>query len=131
MAISASDVKKLREMTGAGMMDCKKALTETDGDFDAAIDFLRKKGLAQLRRRQEESQQRVLFQHIFQQMIRQLLSSRLTQRQTSLLRTKYLQAMLMLLQSRSMRTIMQTLLLLMQLSQQSSHQRLLKLITRL
>ncbi|HBE10104.1 MAG: elongation factor Ts [Eubacterium sp.] len=46
MAISASDVKKLREMTGAGMMDCKKALTETDGDFDAAIDFLRKKGLA-------------------------------------------------------------------------------------
>ncbi|SNU05902.1 elongation factor Ts [Lachnospiraceae bacterium] len=47
MAISAADVKKLREMTGAGMMDCKKALTETDGDFDAAIEFLRKKGLAQ------------------------------------------------------------------------------------
>ncbi len=46
MAITAADVKKLREMTGAGMMDCKKALTETDGDFDAAIDFLRKKGLA-------------------------------------------------------------------------------------
>ena len=46
MAISAADVKKLREMTGAGMMDCKKALTETDGDFDAAIEFLRKKGLA-------------------------------------------------------------------------------------
>ena len=46
MAISASDVKTLREMTGAGMMDCKKALTETDGDFDAAVEFLRKKGLA-------------------------------------------------------------------------------------
>ncbi len=46
MAISAADVKKLREMTGAGMMDCKKALTETDGDFDGAIEFLRKKGLA-------------------------------------------------------------------------------------
>ena len=46
MAITAADVKKLREMTGAGMMDCKKALTETDGDFDAAVDFLRKKGLA-------------------------------------------------------------------------------------
>ena len=46
MAITAADVKKLREMTGAGMMDCKKALTETDGDFDAAIEFLRKKGLA-------------------------------------------------------------------------------------
>ncbi|MBR3041167.1 MAG: translation elongation factor Ts, partial [Eubacterium sp.] len=47
MAISAADVKKLREMTGAGMMDCKKALTETDGDFDGAVEFLRKKGLAQ------------------------------------------------------------------------------------
>ena len=46
MAISAADVKTLREMTGAGMMDCKKALTETDGDFDAAVEFLRKKGLA-------------------------------------------------------------------------------------
>lgn len=46
MAITAADVKNLREMTGAGMMDCKKALTETDGDFDAAIEFLRKKGLA-------------------------------------------------------------------------------------
>lgn len=42
--ISASDVNKLRLMTGAGMMDCKKALTETNGDFEAAIDFLRKKG---------------------------------------------------------------------------------------
>ena len=46
MAITAADVKNLREMTGAGMMDCKKALTETDGDFDAAVEFLRKKGLA-------------------------------------------------------------------------------------
>ena len=42
--ISASDVNKLRQQTGAGMMDCKKALTETNGDFQAAIDFLRKKG---------------------------------------------------------------------------------------
>ena len=46
MAISAADVKKLREMTGAGMMDCKKALTATDGDFDKAIEWLREKGLA-------------------------------------------------------------------------------------
>jgi len=45
MAITAADVKKLRELSGAGMMDCKKALTETDGDMDAAVDFLRKKGL--------------------------------------------------------------------------------------
>jgi elongation factor Ts len=42
--ISASDVNKLRQQTGAGMMDCKKALTETNGDFESAIDFLRKKG---------------------------------------------------------------------------------------
>src|ERR1700730_14627327 len=42
--ISAADVNKLRQETGAGMMDCKKALTETNGDFEAAKDFLRKKG---------------------------------------------------------------------------------------
>jgi len=42
--IKASDVAKLRQMTGAGMMDCKQALTETNGDFDQAIDILRKKG---------------------------------------------------------------------------------------
>lgn len=46
MAITASMVKELREMSGAGMMDCKKALTETDGDFDKAVEFLREKGLA-------------------------------------------------------------------------------------
>uniref|UniRef100_UPI0026007D7E translation elongation factor Ts n=1 Tax=uncultured Mucilaginibacter sp. TaxID=797541 RepID=UPI0026007D7E len=44
VTISAADVNKLRQQTGAGMMDCKKALTETNGDFEAAIDFLRKKG---------------------------------------------------------------------------------------
>lgn len=43
-AISASEVNKLRQQTGAGMMDCKKALTEANGDFEAAVDFLRKKG---------------------------------------------------------------------------------------
>lgn len=46
MAFTAQDVKKLREMTNCGMMDCKKALTETDGDMDKAIEFLREKGLA-------------------------------------------------------------------------------------
>ncbi|MBR6556845.1 MAG: elongation factor Ts [Clostridia bacterium] len=46
MAFSAADVKNLREMTGAGMMDCKKALTASDGDMDGAIKFLREKGLA-------------------------------------------------------------------------------------
>ena len=44
MSISAADVKKLRDMTGAGMMDCKKALSEANGDFDQAVDLLRKKG---------------------------------------------------------------------------------------
>lgn len=49
--ISAADVKKLRDMTGAGMMDCKKALAESNGDIDGAIDYLRKKGakVAELR----------------------------------------------------------------------------------
>ena len=46
MAITAAMVKELREMTGAGMMDCKKALTQTDGNMDAAIEFLRENGLA-------------------------------------------------------------------------------------
>ncbi len=46
MAITAKQVKELREMTGAGMMDCKKALTATEGDMDKAIEFLREKGLA-------------------------------------------------------------------------------------
>ena len=46
MAITAKDVQKLREMTGVGMMDCKKALSEADGDFDKAIEWLREKGLA-------------------------------------------------------------------------------------
>ncbi len=46
MAITAGMVKELREMTGAGMMDCKKALTATDGDMDKAIEWLREKGLA-------------------------------------------------------------------------------------
>ena len=46
MAISAKDVQKLREMTGCGMMDCKKALTEANGDMNEAIEYLREKGLA-------------------------------------------------------------------------------------
>ena len=46
MAITAAQVKELREMTGSGMMDCKKALTATDGDMDKAVEWLREKGLA-------------------------------------------------------------------------------------
>ena len=52
MAFSAADVKNLREKTGAGMMDCKKALNECDGDFEKAVDFLRTKGLAQAAKKQ-------------------------------------------------------------------------------
>src|SRR6187431_2844525 len=44
VTISAADINKLRQATGAGMMDCRKALTETNGDFEAAIDWLRKQG---------------------------------------------------------------------------------------
>jgi len=55
MTISAKDVKLLRDRTGAGMMDCKKALQETDGDMEAAIDFLRAKGSAKAAKRAAKS----------------------------------------------------------------------------
>ena len=51
-AITAAMVKELREMTGAGMMDCKKALAETDGDMDAAVDVLKKSGAAKAVKKQ-------------------------------------------------------------------------------
>ncbi len=51
MAITASDVKSLRESTGAGMMDCKKALTESDGDMDKAVLWLRERGIAKAAKR--------------------------------------------------------------------------------
>jgi elongation factor Ts len=54
MAFSAADVKKLRELTGAGMMDCKKALEESDGDFDKAVELLRVKGAAKAAKRGAE-----------------------------------------------------------------------------
>ncbi len=53
MAITAAEVNKLRQQTGAGMMDCKKALEETNGDFEAAIDYLRKKGAKVAANRQD------------------------------------------------------------------------------
>lgn len=51
--ISTADIQKLREMTGAGMMDCKKALEESAGDFDSAVDYLRKKGIAKAAKRED------------------------------------------------------------------------------
>lgn len=59
MAITAGMVKELREMTGVGMMDCKKALSETNGDMDAAVEFLRKNGQAKAEKKLEESLQKV------------------------------------------------------------------------
>ena len=60
MAITAGMVKELREMTGAGMMDCKKALTETNGDMDAAVESsLERTDRQRLRKRLEELLQRV------------------------------------------------------------------------
>jgi elongation factor Ts len=55
MSVTARDVKELRDRTGAGMMDCKKALTETNGDMEAAIDLLRSKGTAKAAKRAERS----------------------------------------------------------------------------
>ena len=51
MAITAGMVKELREMTGAGMMDCKKALAETNGDMEAAVEVLRKSGAAKMEKK--------------------------------------------------------------------------------
>lgn len=53
--ITAALVKELRESTGAGMMDCKAALTSTDGDFEAAVDWLRKKGLSKAAKKSRPS----------------------------------------------------------------------------
>jgi elongation factor Ts len=53
--INAKDVKKLRDMTGAGMMDCKKALVETDGDLEKAVDLLRAKGASKAAKRADKS----------------------------------------------------------------------------
>ena len=89
MAITASMVKELREMTGAGMMDCKKALNETNGDMDAAVEFLRKNGQAKAEKKagriaaegivktvvkddKAVSQQKVLLEQLSPQMARPL-----------------------------------------------------------
>lgn len=62
MAITAAMVKELRELTGAGMMDCKKALGETDGNMDEAVEYLRKMDRQKLRRKQAELRQKVFVQ---------------------------------------------------------------------
>ena len=72
--ITAKSVKELREMTGAGMMDCKKALTETNGDIEKAVEFLREKGLAAAAKKEEELLLKVLLRHILQKITRRLVS---------------------------------------------------------
>jgi elongation factor Ts len=62
MAITAADVKKLRDMTGAGMMECKIALKETDGDFDKAVDYLRTKGMQKVDKKAGRSTEQGLIQ---------------------------------------------------------------------
>ena len=65
MQITAAIVKELRDKTGAGMMDCKKALTETDGDIDKAVDVLRAKVLQRLRKKPVVPLKKVLSTHTF------------------------------------------------------------------
>ena len=64
MAITAAMVKELREMTGAGMMDCKKALNETDGNMDEAVEYLRKMDRLRRIRRLDALQQKVSVEYV-------------------------------------------------------------------
>lgn len=61
MAVTMADITKLRKMTGAGMMDCKNALTEAEGDFDKAIEIIRKKGQAVAAKRSDVKLLKVVF----------------------------------------------------------------------
>lgn len=72
--ISASMVKELRNSTGAGMMDCKKALVEADGDMAKAIDILREKGLSQAAKKHPVLQQKVPLFLIYQKTVKLVLS---------------------------------------------------------
>ena len=61
MAVTMADITKLRKMTGAGMMDCKNALTEAEGDYDKAMEIIRKKGQAVAAKRQNVMLLKVAF----------------------------------------------------------------------
>jgi len=65
MDVSAATIKELREKTGAGMLNCKNALTETKGDFEKAVAFLRQKGLASAEKNYHEVQNKELLQVTF------------------------------------------------------------------
>mgnify|MGYP000715424343 CR=1 FL=1 len=84
-AVTAKMVKELREMTGAGMMDCKKALNETDGNMDAAIEYLRKNGQAKA----DKKAGRIAAEGIVKAVVKDdkvAAIVEVTQRQTSLLK---------------------------------------------
>ena len=83
--ISAKDVAELRKKTGCGMMECKKALVEAEGNFDEAVKVLREKGLAVAAKKADRIQQRALL--IYSLKATQPLLSKLTLKQTSLQRT--------------------------------------------
>ena len=84
MAFTAADVKKLREMTNVGMMDCKKALTETDGDMDKAVEWLREKGLAKAAKKASRiAAEGMAYAYCLRQSAASALSSRSTARPTS------------------------------------------------
>ena len=65
MTVSATEVKKLRELTGAGMMDCKRALLESEGDYEKAVEYLRKKGISSAKKREgREAKEGVIMSYI-------------------------------------------------------------------
>lgn len=70
MEISATLVKELREKTGVGIMDCKMALQETDGDISQAVDYLRKKGIATAKKRGGRATQKARYSPIFMRGVR-------------------------------------------------------------
>ena len=88
MAFTAKDVKDLRERTGCGMMDCKKALTETDGDFDKAIEYLREKGLAAATKKAGRIAADGMVSLQLTEKTKSALLLKLTLKQTLLLKTK-------------------------------------------
>ena len=83
MSISAAQVKELRGMTGAGMMDCRKALMENDGNIQKAVEYLQKKSLAAASRKQTELLQRVPLAPTSTWVGESVSSAKSTARQTS------------------------------------------------
>lgn len=86
MSFTAQDVAKLRQQTGVGMMECKKALTEANGDFEKAIVILRERGLKAVDKNKAELQVKVLLLHIFTWAEKLVFWLKLTVKQTLLLR---------------------------------------------